>query len=133
MENWAALGSVWVLVIVLLVRYFYMRGRDSKTLERISELEETVKLIIPASVAFRNELIKVLMHDYAPKTDVLLVKMISKEKLTIAETGELLIMLKKRAENDDPRTTDEDRDAARIMPGVMRFVDRAEAAVTKSK
>lgn len=90
--------------------------------DRLTELESKLTLInaavIPISTAFQAILIKELTHPHTAEMDALLVKVGPPNILTEAEKERLATMLVERS--TDMEITDSERDAALILPAVMK-------------
>lgn len=81
--------------------------------------------LLPVSAMFQAALVKHLTHNHTPEMDDLLARI---NDLSVTETERLHVLLKERVvEFDDPEIDDLERDAAVMMPYVMKRV-RAEAA-----
>lgn len=92
--------------------------------KRVASLENQLSLvsqtILPMSTAFQAILVKELTHFHTPEVDALLVKVGPPNVLTPAEEKELEIALEKRAREIDPLIDEAERDAARMLPMVMK-------------
>ena len=95
-----------------------------RTLVRLAELEQKLALVnqavIPISTAFQAILIKELTHAHTPEMDALLVKIGPPNTLTEEEEARLTVMLRERYSQDDPSVPDAERDAAFILPAVVK-------------
>jgi hypothetical protein len=104
--------------------YFVRRKTTQKTLDRITELENKLAVLnqsmVPFNSAFQAILIKELTHIHTPEMDALLVKLGPPNILTQAEEIRLANLLIERADADDPTIPEYERDAARILPAVIR-------------
>ena len=121
--NLIAIVLAIVAIVGLLLAYFYIRRLNGEITRRLTELEDTVKLVLPISVMFRASLVKTLTHDYAPEMDFLLAKMVSEERLSSAERSRLYVLLQERAVE---APTEDERGAARMMPDAIERADRDE-------
>lgn len=103
-----------------------------KLLERVADLEGKLALVnqavIPISTAFQAILIKELTHYHTPEMDGLMTKIGPPNLLTPAEELRLAILLEERTRDMDVQISDSERDAALILPAVMKRA-RAEAEV----
>lgn len=103
-----------------------------KLMDRVTELEAQLRLVsqsmVPISTAFQAILVKELTHFHTPVMDALLVKLGPPFILTSEEEGQLLIKLAERAAEVGSLMTESERDAATILPMVIRRV-KAEAAL----
>jgi hypothetical protein len=115
----------------------YWRKRDDlakKTLEiaenheeltnRVAAIETQLALvgqtILPMSTAFQAILVKELTHFHTPEVDALLVKVGPPNILTVQEAKDLEVALEKRVREVDPLIGESERDAARMLPMVMK-------------
>jgi hypothetical protein len=103
--------------------------------QRVSELEAKLALVnaavIPISTAFQAILIRELTHLHTPEMDALLVKIGPPLTLTPAEEERLAVMLRERAKDKDKEIPNSERDAALILPAVMKRA-RAEQALLQT-
>ena len=101
-----------------------------KLLGRVTDLEAKLAVlnqaVIPISTAFQAILIKELTHYHTPEMDALLVKLGPPYVLTQADEVRLASLLIARTADVDPLISDSERDAANILPAVIRRV-RIEA------
>ena len=101
-------------------------------LGRVSELEGKLALInqavIPISTAFQAILIKELTHYHTPEMDALMRKVGPPSILTDVEEERLGQLLLERTTDMEDAISDSERDAAMILPAVMRRA-RIEASV----
>jgi uncharacterized protein YdcH (DUF465 family) len=99
---------------------------NDKLLTRVAELEKQLGLVgqavIPLSAAFQAILVRELTHLHTPKLDELLTRIGPPSELSDAEEAEFFRLLKERAEELDDRIPDLERDAATMLPLVMRRV-----------
>jgi len=141
------LTSVGMLVLGALISflaaaYWFKRNAAIKETERIAmehrqlterviALEQSLALvgqtILPMSTAFQAILVKELTHLHTPVTDALLAKLGPPFLLTPAEEHELAAALAERVQVVDDQISESERDAALMLPYVMKRV-RAEAA-----
>jgi hypothetical protein len=93
------------------------------TVDRIAELESKLAVmtaaVVPISTAFQAILIKELTHHHAPEMDELMVKVGPPNTLTEDEEWRLGELLAERSVDMSPQITQEERDAASILPAVM--------------
>jgi hypothetical protein len=90
---------------------------------RITELERRLSLIgdaIPLATAFQASLIKELTHYHTPRMDELMTKIGPPSTLTGVEEAELWVLLAQRTHDMGQEISDSERDAAVILPFVMR-------------
>ncbi len=109
-------------------------AREKATNERdakIAELERKLALVdqtvTPIAMAMQAVLIKKLTHFHEPETDALLVKVGPPYDLTDDEAGRLAELLIERELVLNGSIDEAERDAAHILPAVIRMA-RAEAA-----
>ena len=99
-------------------------------LDRVAELEKTIAVlnseVQPLSTAFQAVLIKELTHFHTPEMDALLVKVGPPFALTISEEIALVLGLQKRSEDVGDQISESERDAAFMLPYVMKRA-KAEA------
>jgi hypothetical protein len=106
-------------------------AEHARVLTRLTEVEAKLALVnqavIPISTAFQAILIKELTHFHTPEMDALMVKVGPPNLLTPEEEARLAVLLTARTEDMGPLISDSERDAAKILPIVMKRA-RAEAA-----
>jgi len=97
---------------------------------RVDTLDKQLALVghdvVPLSAAMQALLIKELTHFHTPKMDSLMAKLGPPSTLTDAEETELLLLLKEREIDMGDLISDSERDAAHILPAVIRRA-KAEA------
>lgn len=97
---------------------------NAALVKRVQDLEAQSALlkqaVQPISVAMQALLIKELTHYHTPEMDALLVKVGPPNILTDAEQQRLIVLLTERTKDMDGRISDEERDAADILPAIMR-------------
>jgi len=105
---------------------------NERLIARVTELEKQSALlgqaVLPISDLFRAALIKELTHNHTPEMDDLMARV---DDLTDDELNRLTVLLRERVvEYDDPLITESERDAATILPIVMKRVqvEHREAA-----
>jgi len=128
----------------LAARYWWARAerRDraahlaiehARLLARVAELENKVGLVsqavLPISTAFQAILIKELTHFHTPVLDALLAKLGPPFLLTPEEERALLHELRQRERDMGPMITEPEREAAQILPIVMKRA-KAEAEMS---
>ena len=109
---------------------WFWRKSDSRTVtgaerdRRITELERQLSLVnqavVPISTAFQAILIKELTHYHTPRMDELMVKLGPPDVLSEAEEAELIDALDERTRDMGDLISDAERDAARMLPMVMK-------------
>lgn len=136
----AMINSIAILVFgtaLTVVTTWFWKSRDAavrkaeriaeehaKTVVRITELEQKLALVnqavIPISTAFQAILIKELTHYHTPEMDALLVKVGPPITLTPEEEARLAVLLEERTRDMGPQISESERDAATILPAVMK-------------
>jgi hypothetical protein len=119
--------------------YWVQRADDQRTEEkvaaaraemqkRITELEKQLELVrqsvVPISTAFQAILIKELTHYHTPVMDALMVKLGPPYTLSEAEERELIAALEQRTRDMGELISPSERDAARMLPLLMKRVSR---------
>lgn len=94
-----ALVTILLCIIILVVAYLQLRHKNKKILGRLIEVEETVALVLPISIAFRAELLAKLLpdDDHMPEMNALLIKLGFEQGLDNEEKTRLTVLLKERA------------------------------------
>lgn len=123
------MADPWVLYAVAAVLLASIAAVAIFTSRRLTELDMRVKTltetVIPISAAFRSVLIRELTHNHTPELDALLQKLEPTNKLTSQEEVRLAVLLRERVvEFNDPLITDSERDAAAMLPMVLKRVQR---------
>ena len=136
------LSLITAIIGFLMARYWYTKStaaelaRSRKAIDdsfsaKIAELEKQQaamhQQVLPISTAFQAILIKELTHFHTPKMDALMVKLGPPYVLNEAEEIELSIALKERAVDKASEISESERDAAQMLPMVMKRV-KLEAA-----
>lgn len=125
-------GVVSLLVGAIL---FYAAGRraaalliaagHSDVLHRLSiaetELAVLRQQVVPISAAFQAVLVQNLTHYHTPELDALMVKL-APYTLTKEEFNRLITLLDERTRDMGPEISEEEREAAIILPYVIRRV-----------
>jgi hypothetical protein len=96
-----------------------------KTLQaRLQAIDHQLALVgqavLPISMAFQAVLVKELIHYHTPRVDELLRKLGPPFQLTEPEEVELVAALQRQEDVMGAQITDAERDAARILPLVMK-------------
>jgi len=108
---------------------------NDKWKARVIELENKIALVnaavVPISTAFQAILIKELTHFHTPEMDALLVKIGPPNILNESEEKRLSIMLVERSKDLNGSISDSERDAATILPIVMKRA-KAEQEILKT-
>lgn len=127
--------------------YWFVKAQDERTaaavhvadqalLVRVAELEKQLasvqESVVPISAAMQALLVKQLTHFHTPVMDALLVKLGPPNTLTEAEEKELIIALEQRTRDMGPLIDDSERDAAMMLPMIIRRV-RLEMRTDPSK
>lgn len=101
--------------------------------KRIDDLEKQVGLVgqavVPLSAAFQAILVRELTHLHTPQLDELLTRIGPPSALDEEEEAELFRLLKERADELDGSIPELERDAATMLPLVMKRV-KVEMAAT---
>jgi DNA-directed RNA polymerase subunit F len=101
-----------------------IREANEKLLSRVTELEREHALVkaavVPITTAFQALLIKELTHFHTPIMDALMVKIGPPNTLTEDEAKQLEILLKERADDIGDVIPVSEKEAAIILPYVMR-------------
>ena len=85
---------------------------------------------VPINVAIQTLLIKELTHYHTPEVDALLAKLGPPFTLTDDEERALLLALEKREQEKDSQITDSEREAARMLPLIIKRIKRDNATTT---
>ena len=98
---------------------------------RVTDLEAKLasvsQTVVPMSAAFQAILVRELTHFHTPVMDALLVKLGPPMVLTPEEEEQLIEALAQRMQDMGDQISDSERDAAMMLPAVMRRV-KAELA-----
>jgi hypothetical protein len=104
-----------------------------KLVDRITELERQQSVlgstVLPISTAFQAILIKELTHFHTPEMDALMVKMGPPYTLTLDEERRLVRLLNARQEDMHEDISDSERDAALMLPLLMKRVKNETATL----
>lgn len=105
-----------------------------KTLVRVSDLEAKLAVVnlsvVPLNLAMQAMLIKELTHYHTPEMDALMVKLGPPITLTTAEEVRLGVMLDERTKDMAPEIPEEERDAAHILPVIIKRAKVESKALT---
>ena len=105
--------------------------------ELTNQLGLVKQAVVPISTAFQAILIKELTHFHTPEMDELMTKVGPPSKLTPEEEERLAVLLLQREKEVDPQISREEKDAAHMLPMVMRRVkfenERLSEAPTQLK
>ena len=97
---------------------------------RVDMLDKQLALVghdvVPLSAAMQALLIKELTHFHTPRMDLLMSKLGPPSTLSDAEETELLVLLKEREADMGDLISDSERDAAHILPVIIKRA-KAEA------
>src|ERR1700686_3873345 len=107
---------VTVIIAVALLRFFNNR-ENARWREKIGILSLPVQQM---SAAFQMAIVKQLTHFHTPKLDALLAKLGPPFMLTEAEMEELIAELKNREQDMGQLIDDGEREAAKMLPAIMR-------------
>lgn len=107
-----------------------------KLVEQVDDLENKIALltqsILPMNTAFQTILVRELTHYHTPVMDELLEKLGPPYTLTDAEEVQLSQALAQRTQDMGDKITEPERDAARILPYIMKRV-KAETEKIRQK
>lgn len=100
-------------------------AQENKTLQdRVLDMEKQLGMlnqaVLPISTAFQAILIKELTHFHTPEMDALMVKIGPPNTLTDDEMARLVVMLEERSEEMNGTIPESERDAAHMLPYVMK-------------
>jgi hypothetical protein len=109
---------VTTIIAVALLRFFNNR-ENARLREKIGILSLPVQQM---SAAFQISLVRQLTHFHTPRLDALLAKLGPPFTLTESEQGELIAALKEREADMGALIDDSEREAAKMLPAVMRRV-----------
>jgi hypothetical protein len=113
--------------------YWARRTERGKQIDRIVELERKLsdmsQMVQPLSAAFQAVLIKQLTHFHTPVLDKLMQGIGPPLTLTPAEEQQLIEELKKRTQDMDAEISESEREAAIMLPLVIKRV-RLEQKLT---
>ena len=116
-----SLVAILLIMIVSFALTRYLTGRrEAKLHAEIAVLYEKFGLPIPISTAFQTVLVKQMTHYHTPEMDGLMKKIGPPNTLTEAEEHRLTILLKERTQDMGSEITPSERDAAAILPMVMK-------------
>lgn len=124
--------STWLWV----QRNSAIKAREGVQL-RLIELEKKAALIdqavIPISTAFQAILIKELTHFHTPEMDKLMERIGPPNILDEAEEKRLEVLLQERTRDMGPMISDSERDAAIILPIIMKRARVEQAVLTAAE
>lgn len=108
------------------------REDTDKLKARIAELEKQQAVlnqtVIPIATAFQSILIKELTHLHTPELDGLMEKMGPPWTLTEEEEARMIALLERRTRDMSDVIPDSEREAAEILPLLMKRVHRESVA-----
>jgi hypothetical protein len=109
---------------IFATNFYNRRQMDAARDLRIVEIEKQIALIsasvVPISTAFEAVLIKQLTHLHTPRLDDLMTRIGPPSSLLPAEVDEMADLLRERAIDMGDRICDSERDAAVMLPLVMK-------------
>ena len=132
----------WVMTLVFLcygwrtTRYeLAILHADARSLSETvttlrSQLRTIHQAVIPLNLAIQNVLVKELTHFHTPVLDGLMAKLGPPFMLTDEEEAELLRLLTERERDMGESISPAERDAAKILPVIIRRVRRDLAHIT---
>jgi hypothetical protein len=113
--------------------WFQKRVNDEKSKEIAAEhIALLTQSILPMNTAFQTILVRELTHFHTPKMDALLEKLGPPYALSTAEEIELSQALEQRTKDMGTEIDQSEREAAIILPYIMRRV-RAESDAIRKK
>lgn len=145
--NSLGLVVIGAILTFIAARYWNQKGARSKEddrlraerdqyHERVIALEKSQAIlgqaVTPMMAAVQAVLIQKLTHMHTPVMDELLTKLEPTNTLTPEEEIHLGVLLKERAKDLDGRISEDERDAALILPAVIKMV-KTEAEAIKAK
>ena len=108
-----------------------------KLTSKVYELEKQLALVgaqvLPISAAYQAVLVKELTHFHTPEMDALLDKLLQFHVITDEEMNRLKVLLIERENSINGEITEEERDAARILPIVAKRAKLAMSIVNDLK
>jgi hypothetical protein len=130
-----AAARYWFLRNAAVAEAERIRGEHDRLVARVYELERDSAVVkaavVPITTAFQALLVKELTHFHTPIMDALLVKVGPPNVLTPAEELQLAALLDERARDMALSIPDSEREAAHILPCVMRRAREEQVAVEK--
>ena len=127
-------GCLLLLVGMIGLLWRVNATATGKLLARVDVIEQQLSLVtqsvIPISQAFQQVLIAELTHFHEPRTDLLLAKLGPPFTLSDDEEEELLTALKEREKDMGDQITPSERDAARMLPLVIKRVKMEVAGLS---
>jgi len=116
----------WVNKAALVREADKLAAAHQKLEDTVTELTNQLGLVkqavVPISTAFQAILVQKLTHFHTPEMDALMVKLGPPSTLTFEEEERLAVMLREREKEVDPQISPEEKDAAHMLPMVMRMV-----------
>ena len=126
-----------LLGTLTLLAWRWIRTRDELRIVRINaetlgaavteltrQMAQMHTTAVPLNVALQAVLIQELTHLHTPQVDRLLAKLGSPFQLTEAEEQILLLALRQREQDMGEEITESERDAARILPLLLKRIKR---------
>lgn len=106
----------------VLRREHYQQTIDTRMEDVEKQLALVSQAVVPISTAFQAILVKELTHFHTPAMDALLRKLGPPYTLTLEEEVELAAALQQRMKDMAVEISDSERDAAQMLPLVMKRV-----------
>lgn len=103
------------------------RVRDLET-----QLVSVTQTVLPLSTAFQAILVKELTHYHTPVMDKLMEKIGPPNTLTVEEQQHLITLLEERTRDLNGRISESERDAAVMLPLVMKRARAEQEALLKA-
>jgi hypothetical protein len=94
--------------------------RDGKIVDLEKQLGIISASVTPIAMAFQSILIKELTHYHTPELDALLARIGPPSTLSIADVERMELLLSAREHDPDVKIPASERDAARMLPMVIR-------------
>jgi hypothetical protein len=121
----------WFTKNAAVQRAAVIKAEHEALISRVTELELRERVaeekITPIATAFQALLIKTLTHADREEMDSLLFKLGPPDTLNNEERTRLMIMLKERGAGSGAALTSDEREAAMILPAVMKIAAEEQA------
>lgn len=129
MPSWldSPLMTIVTLALAVLLAFLIPRHWWNHRLRRrqlLAAPPEVVLSAVPMSIALQTQLVRELTHYHTPRMDALLQKLGPPPTLTDAEAVELFDAILEREGDMEVRISQEEREAAHILPVVIKRAQR---------